>query len=375
MSQTEFSLILQHLARLEEVLLDSSEMPLSGRDIGNNNEALHLIESIRSYIQVSDDKNQKELFVDRVSSNGRVNTTQSMDGTGSALHTTSCWIKHRIEVFASKFKSDAKSRRKRLVKILLSDNELHLLDHAVEEYGLDRTSIFRNLLLNHANPSNASGKLAEETAEGEQISRINISDMGVKPLKPTIQLAEPRDFDEMPNTVKTIRDGTAVILNLTMMEPDQAQRAVDWVAGATFYADGHQERVGESIFLFSPAAFNIVASSEETDKYSKSLIRGDSVEDSEPNRHSLTPIQESCLQIVRDRWEREQLFTTPTQLAAQMNPATESDAYFRLIRRTLFGLCKLGLTEKSLDDDECFDYRPVIKNDPTSAERVGTEDE
>lgn len=375
MSQTEFALILQQLARLEEVLLDNREIPLSGRDIGNNNEALHLIELIRSHIQVSDDKYQKGLFVDSVSSNGRVNTTQSMDGTGSAPYTTSCRIKHRIEAFASKLKSDAKSRRKRLIKILLSDSELHLLDRAAEDSGLDRASVFRHLLLNHANPSNASGKLAEETAAGGRISRISISDMGVKPIKPKIQLAEPRNFDEMPNTVKTIRDGTAVILNLTMMEPDQAQRAVDWVAGATFYAEGQQERVGESIFLFSPATFDIVASSVETDNASQSLIRGDSLEDSDSNQLSLTPLQESCLKIVRDRWERDQLFTSPAQLAAQMNPATESDASFRLIRRTLFRLCKLGLIEKSLNDDACFDYRPVIVNDPASAEWVGTEDE
>ncbi|MEC8196895.1 MAG: cell division protein SepF, partial [Pseudomonadota bacterium] len=48
-----------------------------------------------------------------------------------------------------------------------------------------------------------------------------------------------------------------VILNLTMMEPDQAQRAVDFVAGGTFAIDGHQERVGESIFLFAPSCVTV----------------------------------------------------------------------------------------------------------------------
>jgi len=47
-----------------------------------------------------------------------------------------------------------------------------------------------------------------------------------------------------------------VVLNLTMMDPDQAQRAVD-VAGGTYAMDGHQERIGESIFLFTPICVQV----------------------------------------------------------------------------------------------------------------------
>ena len=45
-----------------------------------------------------------------------------------------------------------------------------------------------------------------------------------------------------------------------MMDPDQAQRAVDFVAGGTYAIDGHQERVGESIFLFAPSCVNVTSS-------------------------------------------------------------------------------------------------------------------
>ncbi|MFO0076225.1 MAG: cell division protein SepF, partial [Cyanobacteriota bacterium] len=78
-------------------------------------------------------------------------------------------------------------------------------------------------------------------------------------------LMEPRSFDEMPRAIQALRERTAVILNLTMMEPDQAQRAVDFVAGGTFAIDGHQERVGESIFLFAPSCVTVTtAGSEES---------------------------------------------------------------------------------------------------------------
>ena len=78
-----------------------------------------------------------------------------------------------------------------------------------------------------------------------------------------VSLMEPRSFDEMPHAIQALRERKTVILNLTMMDPDQAQRAVDFIAGGTYAIDGHQERVGESIFLFAPSCVNVTSSSPE----------------------------------------------------------------------------------------------------------------
>ncbi len=67
-----------------------------------------------------------------------------------------------------------------------------------------------------------------------------------------VVVIEPRSFEKMPQVIQALRDRKSVILNLTAMEPEEAQRAVDFVAGGTYAIDGHQERVGESIFLFTP---------------------------------------------------------------------------------------------------------------------------
>ena len=67
----------------------------------------------------------------------------------------------------------------------------------------------------------------------------------------------------MPRAIQALRERKTVILNLTMMEPDQAQRAVDFVAGGTFAIDGHQERVGESIFLFAPSCVTVTSAATE----------------------------------------------------------------------------------------------------------------
>jgi cell division inhibitor SepF len=72
-----------------------------------------------------------------------------------------------------------------------------------------------------------------------------------------VLVLEPRAFEEMPQVIQSLRERKSVVLNLSRMEPAQAQRAVDFVAGATFTIDGHQERVGENIFLFTPSCVQV----------------------------------------------------------------------------------------------------------------------
>ncbi|NDJ19486.1 cell division protein SepF [Myxacorys almedinensis A] len=75
-----------------------------------------------------------------------------------------------------------------------------------------------------------------------------------------VVVMEPRTFEEMPQAIQALRERKSVVLNLTIMDPDQAQRAVDFVAGGTYAIDGHQERIGESIFLFTPSCVQVSTS-------------------------------------------------------------------------------------------------------------------
>ena len=98
----------------------------------------------------------------------------------------------------------------------------------------------------------------------QNFSGTNVIGMpGISSSAAEVSLMEPRSFDEMPRAIQALRERKTVILNLTMMEPDQAQRAVDFVAGGTFAIDGHQERVGESIFLFAPSCVTVTNASQE----------------------------------------------------------------------------------------------------------------
>ena len=82
-----------------------------------------------------------------------------------------------------------------------------------------------------------------------------------------VLVMEPRSFEEMPQAIQALRERKSVVLNLTIMDPEQAQRAVDFVAGGTYAMDGHQERIGESIFLFTPNCVQVSMPSEGEDGF------------------------------------------------------------------------------------------------------------
>jgi cell division inhibitor SepF len=106
--------------------------------------------------------------------------------------------------------------------------------------------------------------LTSDFGSDDPFAGTNVIGMpGISTSAAEVTLMEPRSFDEMPRAIQALRERKTVILNLTMMEPDQAQRAVDFVAGGTFAIDGHQERVGESIFLFAPSCVTVTTAGGE----------------------------------------------------------------------------------------------------------------
>ena len=106
--------------------------------------------------------------------------------------------------------------------------------------------------------------IASDFGSDDPFAGTNVIGMpGISTAVAEVCLMEPRSFDEMPRAIQALRERKTVILNLTMMEPDQAQRAVDFVAGGTFAIDGHQERVGESIFLFAPSCVTVTTAGSE----------------------------------------------------------------------------------------------------------------
>lgn len=96
----------------------------------------------------------------------------------------------------------------------------------------------------------------EDYPEVEQPSNV-VEMPGLADSQSELVVMEPRSFEEVPEAILALRDRKAVILNLNNMDADEAQRSVDYVAGGVFAMDGHQERVNQNVFLFTPASVQI----------------------------------------------------------------------------------------------------------------------
>ncbi|MCC0177875.1 cell division protein SepF [Waterburya agarophytonicola K14] len=115
----------------------------------------------------------------------------------------------------------------------------------------------------HPQASNNQPELTKIAAPNNQTNRKemkmnNVIGMpGLTNGNSEVVVIEPHSFEEMPQVIIALRERKSVVLNLNVMNPEEAQRAVDFIAGGTYAMDGHQERVGESIFLFTPSSVKV----------------------------------------------------------------------------------------------------------------------
>ncbi len=73
-------------------------------------------------------------------------------------------------------------------------------------------------------------------------------------------VSEPRSYEESVSIVKQLKDRKTVILNLHLLDKEQAMRIVDFLCGATHALNGNQQKIGDSVFIFTPS--NVALSSE-----------------------------------------------------------------------------------------------------------------
>ena len=85
-------------------------------------------------------------------------------------------------------------------------------------------------------------------------------------------ITEPRSFSEdSMQIIRNLQEGKTIILNLHLLDKDNAQRMVDFVSGATQALNGHQQKIDGTSFLFAPANISI---STDTMKSKTSMSDG-----------------------------------------------------------------------------------------------------
>ena len=145
------------------------------------------------------------------------------------------------------------------------DGEATEDDHAYD-YDLDEKLMGEGLPVGDDLPEEFSGSAGSghgaldmpRGLDKEPFTQDNVIGMpGISSEMAEVIFMKPRNFNEMPQAIQALRERRAIILNLTQMNPEEAQRAVDFVSGGNFATDGSQERLGEGIFLFAPSCVKV----------------------------------------------------------------------------------------------------------------------
>jgi len=67
-----------------------------------------------------------------------------------------------------------------------------------------------------------------------------------------MHIVEPKSFGEAQSIADKFKQGTPVILNLSMTKPDLAKRLLDFASGLTYGLDGGLQKVSDKVFMLTP---------------------------------------------------------------------------------------------------------------------------
>lgn len=112
------------------------------------------------------------------------------------------------------------------------DDEYYDEDEAEEE--IPRTST-------HTFPKRASSKVVPLNSANQARVRI----------------IKPDNFDASTKVADEVKSGRMVIFDVGMLDPDEARRIVDFVAGAVYGVSGNIRRVSGGIFVAAPRNIDI----------------------------------------------------------------------------------------------------------------------
>ncbi len=114
-------------------------------------------------------------------------------------------------------------------------------------------------------PPSTARREAKNNKEKATKSRGNLVSLrgGHSEVQAHMVILEPEEFSEVRGFVDLLRNRRSVIVKLNKIEKDDAQRAVDFMAGATHALDGNMRKLGNDIFCFAPSTVLIEGDVED----------------------------------------------------------------------------------------------------------------
>ena len=92
-----------------------------------------------------------------------------------------------------------------------------------------------------------------------------------------VRIIEPRSFGDTTQIVKQLLDQKTVVLNLHLLDKEQSQRTIDFVCGAAFALGGAPQKVGDTVFVFTPNSVQLSVESKEHAAFGSESLWGGSL--------------------------------------------------------------------------------------------------
>ncbi|MAH80546.1 MAG: hypothetical protein CMP39_02540 [Rickettsiales bacterium] len=87
-----------------------------------------------------------------------------------------------------------------------------------------------------------------------------------------IKIEEPRVYEDSLSIATHLRENKPVIVNLKYLDKLAGKRLIDFICGTAYAINGHMMKIGENIFLFTPAKV-LIANSEEKSQLEEGMAQ------------------------------------------------------------------------------------------------------
>ncbi|MDE1547929.1 cell division protein SepF [Jeotgalibaca caeni] len=130
--------------------------------------------------------------------------------------------------------------------------------------------------LDEVQPTDSEYLEADPVVDREQVRSVSKAQTKVIPLnqrhttpKTSIHVLEPRVYREAEKIAAYLLQSEAVLVNFRRMEADEAAKIIDFLSGTIYAIKGDLQKVGDDIFLCTPAEVTIsnLHTSEKRDEY------------------------------------------------------------------------------------------------------------
>jgi len=89
-----------------------------------------------------------------------------------------------------------------------------------------------------------------------------------------VKIIEPRSFGDTTQIVRQLLDQKTVVLNLHLLDKEQSQRTIDFVCGAAFALNGSPQKVGDTVFVFTPNSVQLSVDAKENAAFGTESLWG-----------------------------------------------------------------------------------------------------